>query len=255
MRTSPDNNTLPYPRICAHRGFPPIAPENSLPSFGAAVALGADEIEFDLWDTKDGEIISLHDKNLDRVSTGTGNVWEYTYDELLNFDFAVKRGEALTGLKIVRFEEILQNFSKAVIMNIHVKIWDNHRPDPMYGKIAGLIRKYGAEKHCYVMSHSDDALREFHEVAPEISRCVGFDGNKDDFLSMPRRALALGAEKVQLYKPNFDKSTVDFAHENGILCNVFYADDPAEALAYHQMGIDCILTNNYLQIKNALGKE
>lgn len=59
----------PYPRVCAHRGFPAIAPENSMPAYGAAVALGVDEIEFDLWPTKDGEIVSIHDDTLDRVST------------------------------------------------------------------------------------------------------------------------------------------------------------------------------------------
>ena len=46
--------TMPYPRVCAHRGFNTIAPENSLPAYGAAVAMGAEEIEFDLWFTKDG---------------------------------------------------------------------------------------------------------------------------------------------------------------------------------------------------------
>ena len=42
------------------------------------------------------------------------------------------------------------------------------------------------------------------------------------------------------------------AHEHGIICNVFYADDPEEAKCYRKMGIDCILTNDYLTIRNAL---
>ncbi|MBO6053675.1 MAG: glycerophosphodiester phosphodiesterase, partial [Clostridia bacterium] len=45
-------------------------------AFGAAVAMGAQEIEFDLWETADGEIVSIHDANLDRVSTGHGFVWD-----------------------------------------------------------------------------------------------------------------------------------------------------------------------------------
>jgi glycerophosphoryl diester phosphodiesterase len=45
-----------------------------MPAFGAAIALGAQEIEFDLWSTRDGEIISLHDATLDRVSNGHGKV-------------------------------------------------------------------------------------------------------------------------------------------------------------------------------------
>ncbi len=248
----PDEEHLPYPRVCAHRGFNSIAPENSLPAFGAAVALGAEEIEFDIWATRDGELVSIHDSVLDSVSNGTGRVWDYTYEELLRLDFGAKTAPEFTGLRIVRFEEILKKFACTCIMNIHVKIWDRDDMDHHYEKIASLIRQYGCEKHCYMMNSNDRALREFHEIAPEIARCVGWNGDKEDMLSMPRRAIALGAEKIQLFKPYFDQSSVDLAKENGILCNVFYADDPGEACRYIDMGIDCILTNDYLRVSNAV---
>lgn len=83
MFVSLDDNSLPYPRLCAHRGFNSVAPENSMPAFGAVVALGASEIEFDIWATKDRQLVSIHDPTLDRVSNGSGSVWEYTYDELM----------------------------------------------------------------------------------------------------------------------------------------------------------------------------
>ena len=105
---SKNDEIMPYPRVCAHRGMPKAAPENSMPSFGAAIALGADEIEFDLWITKDGEWISIHDPVLDRVSDGTGYVWEYTLDELKKFDFGIKFSEEYKGLRIVTLGEILK---------------------------------------------------------------------------------------------------------------------------------------------------
>ncbi len=255
----PDDSRLGYPRICAHRGFSTIAPENSLPAFGAAVALGADEIEFDIWSTKDGELVSIHDPSLDRVSTGTGRIWNYTYEELLNFDFGSKHDEHFSGLKIVKFEDILKKFACTTIMNIHVKIWDEEQnknrqdplPDPQYERIAALLRRYDCEHHCYTMTVSDKCHREFHEIAPDIHRCVGWDGNKDP-LSMPRRAAEIGAEKIQLFKPYFDQSSVDMAKANGIICNVFWADDPDEACRYIDMGIDTILTNDYLRVANAV---
>ncbi len=242
----------PYPRVCAHRGFNSICPENSLPAFGAAVALGAEEIEFDIWSTKDGELVSIHDSTLERVSDGIGNIWDYTYDELLKFDFGIKCGERFKGLRIVRFEEILQKFACHVIMNIHVKIWDNECDERQYEKIAGLIRKYDCEKYVYIMTTSDTCLREFHEVAPEICRCVGWNGVTDKPLEIVERAIRLGCEKVQLFKPYFDQSSVDLARANNIRCNVFFADDPGEAVRYLEMGIDTILTNDFLQVSNAV---
>jgi glycerophosphoryl diester phosphodiesterase len=41
---------------------------------------------------------------------------------------------------------------------------------------------------------------------------------------------------------------VDKAHEHGIICNVFWADEETLAREYLDMGIDCILTNDYYQI-------
>ena len=47
---------------------------------------------------------------------------------------------------------------------------------------------------------------------------------------------------------------IDKAHANGIRCNVFWADDPEEARKYFEMGIDTVLTNDYLAIREAVKK-
>ena len=240
----PFDRWMKYPRVCAHRGFNTIAPENSMPAFGAAVAMGADEIEFDLWTTKDGVLVSCHDVTLDRVSNGTGKIYDYTYEELLQFDFGVKCGERFKGLKIPTFEEILQKFAGRVIMNIHVKIWDKEYENPMIEEIVALIRKYDAQKHVYFMTTNDEIIKKVMIYAPDIPCCVGWDKNEDP-MAIVDRAIALGAYKVQLFKPYFNQEAIDKAHAHGILCNVFWSDDPEETKQYLDMGIDTILTNDY----------
>jgi glycerophosphoryl diester phosphodiesterase len=223
-----------------------------MPAFGAAIALGAEEIEFDIWKTKDDVLVSCHDRSLERVSDGYGRIDELTYEELLKFDFGAKRGKGFAGLKIPTFEEVLQKFSGRAIMNIHVKIWDIKDQDDKLEEIIALVRKYDCQRHCYFMTSNDAILARIRKIAPEISVCVGWDGDKENMLSMVDRALAIGAQKVQLFKPYFNQETVDYAHANGIYCNVFWSDDPEEARRYRKMGIDTILTNDYLAIKNAL---
>lgn len=247
----PFDGVMKYPRLCAHRGFSTVAPENSMPAFGAAVALGAEEIEFDLWSTSDGVLVSCHDDTLDRVSNGHGKIYEHTYEELLALDFGYKHSDKFRGLKIPTFEEILQKFAGRVVMNIHVKIWDCHMEKPMIEEIVALIRKYDCEKHVYFMTTNDEIIRRVMTYAPDIAVCVGWDGNKEP-MSMVDRAIELGAYKVQLFKPYFNEETVKKAHAHGILCNVFYADDPEEAKAYFEMGIDTVLTNDYLTVYNAV---
>lgn len=247
----PFDKNMPYPRICAHRGFNTVAAENSMPAFGAAVASGAEEIELDLWPTKDGEIVSCHDDTLDRVSTGTGKIYEHTYEELTKLDFGIKYGEKFAGLKILRFEDILKKFAGQCIMNIHIKVHDeNAYKQNDIVKIVELIRKYDCQKHAYFMISEDSVAKRFKEYAPEISLCMGHDDKRP--YSIVDRAIKLGAQKVQLYKPYFNQEMIDKAHAHGIICNVFFADDAQEAKRYIDMGIDVILTNDYLNIKNAL---
>jgi glycerophosphoryl diester phosphodiesterase len=221
-----------------------------MPAFGAAVALGAEEIEFDLWATTDGVLVSCHDHGLERVSDGSGLIYEKTYEELLKLDFGIKHGKKFEGLKIPTFEEILQKFAGRVIMNIHVKIWDYKLASHMTEEIVALIRKYDCEGQVYFMTSNDEAIKRAMEYAPDIACTVGWDGNEDK-MSMIDRAIALGAKRVQLFKPYFNEETVKAAKENGIITNVFWADDPDEARLYFEMGIDVVLTNDYLTVYNA----
>ena len=241
---------MPYPRTCAHRGFNTIAPENSLPAFGAAVAMGADEIEFDLWFTKDGEVVSIHDRKLDRVSDGTGYIWEYTLEELRRLDFGIKCAEQFKGMKIPTFEDILKKFACHCVMNIHLKTGGD-KPEYL-GKVVDLIRKYDCEKYVYFMTGDDELLERLQREFPEIPRCCGGGVGNERKWQIVERAIRYGCKKLQFWKGCFDQAMVDKAHANGIITNVFWSDDPEETEMFLNMGIDTILTNDYNRIAQAV---
>ncbi|MBQ2708488.1 MAG: hypothetical protein IJF67_09490 [Clostridia bacterium] len=253
---------MPYPRICAHRGFNSIAPENSMPAFGAAVAMGAEEIEFDLWAAKDGTIVSIHDATLDRVSDGTGKVWEYTYEELLQFDFGACHGDEFRGMKIPTFEDILKKFAGHVIMNVHIKHVNDvdPLPDATIREIVRLINKYDCRKYCYFMSGNPEILRQCREAAPDIVRCAGASRPEHDLVE---KALAYDCKKIQLFQPHFRHLPENYlediiarAHAHGIVVNIFWSDKVDEARAYLDMGCDVILTNDYNRVAAcAAGRE
>lgn len=250
-----DEKAMKYPRVCAHRGFSTIAPENSLPAYGAAIAMGADEIEFDLWPTKDGEIVSCHDRNLDRVSSGEGFITDYTLKELKKLDFGIKFGEKFSGLKILTFEEILKKFAGHVIMNVHIKplSYEEEYPKDIMEKIVQTVKKYDCENYVYFMLETDMQIKQFKAFAPKIPVCVGhLDTRPWDIVE---RAIEFKCEKVQLYKPYFNKDMIDKAHKNGIICNVFWSDDEKETKEFLKLGIDTILTNDYNLISQVVKKE
>ena len=252
----PFDDVMLYPRICAHRGFSTVAPENSMAAFGAAYALGADEIEFDLWPTKDGHIVTAHDPTLERVSDGSGNIYEKTLDELKKVDFGCKRGAAFAGLSVVTFEEILQKFAGHLVMNVHIKTLSNGEDgsfapftEETLGKVIDLIRRYDCARRVYFMTGNPVLLGKLLEMAPDIARAAGYGGHAENMIP---NAVKYKCRKIQLFKPYFDKAMIDEAHAKGILCTCFFADDPDEAARYLDMGVDTILTNDFNRVCQAL---
>ena len=100
----------PKIRFISHRGFQPMAPENSLPSFAYAGALGQWAIETDVRMTADGELVCCHDDSVERCFNGEGSVKDMTYSELSGLRMIRgNRLECFDGdeLRIPKFSEYL----------------------------------------------------------------------------------------------------------------------------------------------------
>ena len=241
-----NENSLPYPRLCAHRGYSAAAPENSMPAFEAAVAIGAHEIEFDVRMTADGEVASLHDGTLDRVSDGTWDVGDYTLAQLKQLDFGVRYGEQYRGLRILTLEEILEALGKRIIMNIEVKTPNltDPLPEAYLRRIAGLIREYDCTEYVYLVCGNDRATEQLLQIAPDISVVCSGGGTTERRWQIVERAIHYGCKKLQFHKSCMTREMIEKAHAHGIRCNVFWSDDPEETKAFLEMGIDTILAND-----------
>ncbi len=246
----PNDEQMPYPRICAHRGFNTIAPENSLPAYGAAIALGAHEIELDVWETKDGELVVAHDESVDRISNGHGKISDLTFAELRKLDCGSRFSPAYAGLQLPLFEEILKPFSRQTILNLHIKSHDGQVfSRSTIRRIADLLHKYDFAEHVYFMARKE-VLEAALEVAPEIRRCMAAAGEQHRIVE---NALQWKCAKVQLVSWNpWDQALIDKAHANGLKVNFCSSDDPTEARKLLDMGVDTILCNDFLQVYNVL---
>ena len=243
----PSEAQMPYPRVCAHRGFNTIAPENSLPAFGAAIALGAEEIEFDLWETADGVPVSIHDPDLERVSNGIGKVRQKTLAELEQLDFGAKCAAPFAGLGIVKFEDILRTFPRQTVMNIHIKSVDGEVFSRSFvKKIAAMLDEYDCTNHAYFVAR-DEVMEAALEVAPHIPRCMGA-GGRERRMAIVDRAVKYECRKVQFFTTYWTKELIDRAHDLGMKCNYFFCDEPEQARKMFELGIDTVLTNDYWRI-------
>ena len=68
--------------IYGHRGSKGTHPENTLLGFQQAIECGADSLEIDVHQTKDGELVVIHDDTLERTTDGSGSIGQKTWEEI-----------------------------------------------------------------------------------------------------------------------------------------------------------------------------
>lgn len=153
--------------VTAHRGDAENAPENTMPAFEMAVAAGADIIELDVRQTKDGVYVIMHDENLNRTTNVKRNVGEVDYAYIKKLDAGSSFDRSFDGTKIPTLEEVLQfAIEEDVFLNIELKPAET---DQNYVQgIVDLLHEYDFTRQCVVGSQSVAALREVKALDPEI---------------------------------------------------------------------------------------
>jgi glycerophosphoryl diester phosphodiesterase len=103
--------------VISHRGDWRNFPENSLEAFSSAIEMGVDMVEMDVAKTKDNQLVILHDKTLDRTTTGKGLVSDWTLDSLRKL--YLKDGLGIeTQYKIPTLEEALLVCKGKTLVNL-----------------------------------------------------------------------------------------------------------------------------------------
>ncbi len=77
----------PHPLVIAHRGASSDVAEHTLPAYLAAIETGVDGLECDVRLTRDGHLVCVHDRTVNRTSNGTGIVSELDLSGLRELDF------------------------------------------------------------------------------------------------------------------------------------------------------------------------
>jgi len=139
-----------------HRGASKYEPENTILSFKKAFKMGADAVEFDVRQTKDGKIIVMHDKSVDRTTNGFGLVNEMTLREIRKLD-------AGNGEKVPTLKEALSIVKKnkgTCLVEIKEKGIEE--------KVLKEIKKLKMEKNVIITSFYTQSLKRVKELNPKI---------------------------------------------------------------------------------------
>jgi glycerophosphoryl diester phosphodiesterase len=134
--------TYTWPGIVAvgHRGNVKDAPENTIAAFDRAIALGADLIEMDVRQTRDGHLVIMHDQSVARTTDGRGNVADLTLAEIKVLDAGSWLDARFKGERVPTFTEALEAIKGRALPDIDFKAGE---PEKLVAAVreAGLIGK------------------------------------------------------------------------------------------------------------------
>ena len=234
------------PIAFAHRGGASDAPENTMPAFAKAIELGYTYLETDVHSTRDGVLLAFHDDDLLRTCGVAGKISELDYSEVRNA--RVNGAEPIPLL-----QDIFDAWPQARI-NIDCK------SDAALQPLIKALRPPDVLDKVCVGSFSDKRLSVLRETfGPSLCSSLG---PKQVALLRVRSWIGVvkpfeGALAAQIPLKQgpitlTDKRLVDDAHSAGLQVHVWTIDEPDEMEHLLNLGVDGIMTDKPLVLKQIL---
>ncbi len=245
---------IPRPHLFGHRGASSEAPENTLPSFERALEYGVPYLELDCHATRDGEIVVLHDAELERTTDGRGLVSELSFSELERLDAGYRfttdghsfpfRGR---GVRVPRFAEILQAFP-GTRLNLEVK----QAEPPIAAEVVRLVRQANAAKRVLLASAEEPILAGIVALDPGTA----FGSSTVDVIEFVKAAAearlesfvprghALQIPPDAFGRPLVTRELVEAAHALDLFVHVWTINEADEMRRLLALGVDGLMSDS-----------
>ena len=252
------------PVFIGHRGYCAVAPENTLPSFELALEAGADAVELDYHQSKDGIPVVIHDRTLNRTTDAQRarrwsrlKVRDKTAAELQTLDAGKWFDPSYAGTKVPLLADALDCICErggrpAVI---------EHKSGDA-ATCATLLHKRNLVDRVAVISFDWKFLRDFHELEP--AQVLGALGPPARLRSRHRPSRFSGAlnrhwldelaktgARLVVWNRRVPRAAVQLAHQRGLKVWVYTINEPWRAKQLIDRGVDGIITNDVFLVRHA----
>ncbi len=230
------------PMYSAHRGGAQERfPENCLATLKKSSAMGASILEVDVSMTKDSILVLLHDKTLDRTTTGKGPLFERTFKEISSLKLKDNSGN-VTEYSIPVLDSVLVWAKGRAILSLDVK-----RNVP-FAMVIEKVKEYAVENNVVLIVYNTDDLKTVYRLAPNIMISATIRNLKE--LEMVKKT-GVPFKNVVAFTGTIasDASLYNKIHEQGSFCimgTMGNIDNKAKAkgmIVYHKLfdkGVDII---------------
>jgi len=245
------------PMVIAHGGAKLLFPENTVLAFDSSFLLGVDVLEMDIRLTKDSILVTHHDAGIDNTSDGSGLVADYTYEELLAYNFGYtftdiygKKPYVDKKVDIAKLEDLFITYP-SISMIIEIK------DEGDYGKASArqmkkLIEDYQMQDKVIIASFHHDVLQYFLEITDkkipistsqkDATKFVLSSKTWTGFLYFPEAvALQLPLKEAGLNLGT--KRVINSAHHHNMAIHYWTINEKEEMRDLIEKGADGIITD------------
>jgi glycerophosphoryl diester phosphodiesterase len=233
---------MKQPAIFAHRGARRVAPENTLPAFEHALAMGVAGIEFDVHLTADDRLVVIHDFSVEKTTNGRGAVAHMTAADLRQLDAGSHFAAGFAGERIPFLEEVLDLVGDRCRLNIEIKSMDPYANDASE-RVAAVIRDRVLYDQVIVSSFNPITLVKLRHLDARIALGVLYDASMPLFLRELWAGPSLCPQAQHPHHTLIDADYMRWATALSAAVNTWTVNDLVEARRLVTLGVDVIMTD------------
>ena len=259
-----------------HRGARGLAPENTLPGFERALAVGVDTLELDVGVTRDGVVVIHHDRRLNPdtarldghwVSAPAPTIYSLSYKELQSYDVGrIRPGseyarrfphqKPIDGTRIPRLRDLFELAgSSKVRFNIETKLapeapGETLAPEPFARALIAEVRSAGLVARTTIQSFDFRTLAVVQREAPEVKTAYLTSGKKGN--TIPRTVHEAGGA---IWSPSFedlDAASLAAVRALGIKVIVWTVNERADIGRLLDLKVDGIISDYPDRVRDEL---
>ncbi|MDP3713580.1 MAG: glycerophosphodiester phosphodiesterase family protein [Mycobacteriales bacterium] len=260
-------------QVVAHRGSSASHAEHTLAAYELAIDEGADALECDVRLTRDGVLVCVHDRKVDRTSDGRGVVSTLELAELAELDFASWKkagGDPLLEAsweepdldrgRVLTLERLLQ-LVEGTRVELHIETKHPTRYGGLVERaLVDLLERYGVARPLTrsvspvtVMSFAPTSLRRVHAMAPQVPTVYLMDRVPVRYRdgSLPSQVYAAGPS-IEVVRAH--PSYVSRVQARGHRVHVWTCDEPTDIDLVVELGVDAVISNHPRRALRRLGR-
>lgn len=227
---------LNTPKITSHRGSSYYAPENTMLAMEYAVRDLSDYVEIDVQQTKDGEVIVMHDASLKRTTGVNKKVYEVTYDEIKDLDVGKWFDKNLQDARIPTLDEVLEYCKGKIKLNIEIKGYEYSKN--LEEEVVKLVEKHDMVKDCCVSSFNYESLKKVKEFNQDIKTGYIISSAYGDFSRMKY------SDFFSIRATAVTSNMIKEIHSAKKQVHVWTVNSSKQMRNLMQIGVDNIITDN-----------